>query len=151
MRTGRTGGYADRFDSASMGKRCSSVATGNASLEDVTTGTDPFRYMAVSENTENESFTIGASGDGDSSSTSSGSLTGTLVAGHEHVFESGFAMQAAFEGLESLVAADAVGNSTLAIGSPGTEAPAPGTLWLLASGMAGLGLGLGRPRKRPTE
>lgn len=112
-------------------------------LEDKTTGTSLFQDLTESNSTENESFVLGNIGDGDSSNTNSGFLTGNLIAGHEYKFLFKSLIRSLDgNGQESLVAATGTGNVTLNIAT----VPVPATVWLFGSGLIGL-IGIAKRKK----
>lgn len=104
------------------------------SLFDLTLGEFVFISSQESVSTPNESFTLGGLG-GDASNQATGSLTGTLLVGHEY----GLYYRAAFETVGSAAAsAPAAGAVTLSF------IPEPGTGLLLTAGLCILGIT--RPR-----
>ena len=94
-----------------------------------------FRETSQSRSTSNESFLLGVAGDGDYFKSTTGSLTGNLLAGHNYRFFFNSLIQAFGPSGETLVAATANGNVTLQIGS----VPEPPFLALMTFGLAGIG------------
>jgi hypothetical protein len=45
-----------------------------------------FEDVSASDNTMNESFVLGVSGDGDRTNNTTGNLSGNLIAGHDYEF-----------------------------------------------------------------
>jgi len=115
----------------------------DVSLKDITTvSTSLFTNISESFSTSNESFTVGASGEGDKFGFLTGSSTGNLIAGHQYELSFGYLLQSRDDSsAETFVKADAEGNLTLAINDPSfiVSAPEPTSLSLIALGLAGLG------------
>ncbi len=110
-------------------------------LKDVTDNNQLFYSYQQSRSTFNESFTLGQTG-GDHADSLSGSLTGSLISGHQYEFRFD-AYVWSYDGNigdYSPNAASGAGNFTLTIGDAVTSAPEPTSMALL--GLASLG-GLG--------
>jgi|GEM_PF-3590977 len=114
-------------------------------LHDTVSGASGYLFRDISESydTANESFNLEVAGDGDKFSYTIGSLTGTLLAGHNYRFYFNEFIQAyptADQG------ASATGCVTLSIGgatgggSCGTSVPAPAPLALFGLGLLALGI-----------
>jgi hypothetical protein len=99
-----------------------------AELHDSTIGSVVFENLQWSQATPNESFTLGGA-EGDFDNISTGSLTGTLIAGHDYTFEYNVFIQA--DPTASASGAIATGGVAL------TFIPEPSTALLLGCGLVG--------------
>lgn len=123
-------------------KASASNTYARTALLDLTTGIYLFEDTSQSFNTANESFGLGVVGDGDDNNYNTGSLTGTLLAGHRYSLAFSNYTQAypfADEG------ATATGCLTLSLGGATGggncgRIPEPGSLALAGLALAGLGL-----------
>ena len=104
----------------------------NASIFDFTDSSELFKSDQLSVTTSNESFTLGESG-GDISNVDTGSLTGTLLAGHDYIFS-----------YQAFILSGATTSSATATGSFNLSfsqvIPEPSAALLFGSGFAVVGL-----------
>lgn len=105
-------------------------------LHDLTTATDVFYSYQESRSTPNESFTLGGTS-GDHGNTFTGSLSGTLLAGHEYRLGTNTFV---FSQSASAAGASASGSISLAL------VPEPGSAILLLVGLGMLGTTARRSR-----
>jgi MYXO-CTERM domain-containing protein len=113
-------------------------------LQNITSGYTMFRDYSYSDNTVDESFTVGIASEGDMSNTFAGSQAGNLIAGNQYRFQFNNYVQAypTADGGSS-----ATGCVTLSIGGAtgagscgSSSVPEPMPLTLLGAGLAALGL-----------
>ena len=119
-------------------------------LWDATVGSNVFKFWQWSDSTVDEAFTIGIAGGGDNYNESTGTATGSLLAGHSYTLQfNSFIELANFSGYADDDGANASGCVTLSIGgasgagscgSSVVSVPTPTSLLLLALGAFALSI-----------
>ncbi len=116
-------------------------------LYDRTAGLTLFQDTTESRSTIDASFVLGVTGDGDFRNSTSGTLAGSLLAGHDYQFFFNSYIQALDANNQvSEVAAIASGDVNLYVGADLGPVPVPAAAWLFCSGLLGL-VGVARRKK----